>query len=524
MIVYTSKQEKINLAQKPFSSGGEGSVYAVNSAPSRFKDICVKIYSPGKTDQLREAKIKFMVSNPPQTIRGKGFLIGWPLDYVTDSHGKFLGFIMPLAFPNSRQLVELTVYSLSKVLGKEWHDRYDISAGKKSLISRLKLIFNIATPIHILHSTNKYVLKDFKPQNVLVTYDGHVTIVDLDSIQISDGGQMLYPGTAVTPEYMPPEFFTKGIGKSLKSPINKSWDYFAIGVVFYEILMGIHPYCVTPKKLNDISENSRSSNISLGLFPFGANKQMIEVRPRPHDRFTKLPQEFQNKFISTFSEKPGNRPSAYEWKQYMYDVIKGIDGVEEKIQDKKEFDSESRLERDMRITELETYNQCKTKEDFLRYIRLYPDGMYVYAATQRIYHFDEINSGLGGDNNKNIDSSSNVTLGNIKKKKKASLKEILVLLISAIILYAAAYLIRDNCDESFGNILNLLSYFPYMLFAFEVVSNKKLGIVICIAGWFVMLFLWSDYAIQPIQTALGILGLCSFFAVGAYLLMYQEKS
>lgn len=322
MIVYTSKKEKIELAKKPFSSGGEGAVYAVCSAPGRFKDICVKIYSPDKTDKLREAKIKYMASNPPQKIRGKGFLIGWPLDYVTEKNGKFLGFIMPLAFHDSKQLVELTSYSISKRLGKEWHDRYDVSVGKKSLISRLKLLYNIASPIHILHSTNKYVLKDFKPQNVLVTYDGHVTIVDMDSIQITDGSRLLFPGTAVTPEYMPPEFFTNGVGKSLSIPIDKSWDHFAFGVVFYEILFGIHPYCVTPKKLKDNSENSRSTNISLGLFPFGANKHMIEVRPRPHDRFTKLPQEFQNKFIRTFSGNPNNRPSALEWGEYVYQIVK----------------------------------------------------------------------------------------------------------------------------------------------------------------------------------------------------------
>ncbi len=322
MIVYTPQKEKIELAQRPFSSGGEGAVYAVCSAPGRFRDICVKIYSPNKRDNLREAKIKFMVANPPEKIRGNGFLIGWPLDYVTDNKGKFIGFIMPLAFHDSKQLVELTSYSISKRLGKEWHDRYDVSVGKKSLISRLKLLYNIASPIHILHSTNKYVLKDFKPQNVLVTYDGHVTIVDMDSIQITDGSRLLFPGTAVTPEYMPPEFFTNGVGKSLSMPVGKSWDYFAFGVVFYEILFGIHPYCVTPKKLKDNSENSRSTNISLGLFPFGANKHMIEVCPRPHDRFAKLPQEFQNKFIRTFSGNPNNRPSAFEWGEYVYQLVK----------------------------------------------------------------------------------------------------------------------------------------------------------------------------------------------------------
>lgn len=112
-----------------------------------------------------------------------------------------------------------------------------------------------------------------------------------------------------------------------------------------------------------------------------------------------------------------------------------------------------------------------------------------------------------------------------KHENKVSVKEIMVCLISAIVLYVVAYSIRDNY-ENLGPFLCLVSYFSYMLFAFEVVSNKKLKLAICITGWFVMMFFWSDYATQPTQSilpALGILGICSFFALVAYLLLYREE-
>ena len=174
MKVFTSKYEPIELAEQPFASGGEGAVFNVITAPYHLKDVCVKLYhvknsttnQASKKQTEREDRIKYMVMNPPSTIRSENHMLGWPMDWVIDQHGSFLGFVMPLGFSGSKELVVLTSTTLSKKLGKEWHDRYDRSLGIKSLLSRLKLICNISIPVHILHSTGKYVLKDFKPQNV----------------------------------------------------------------------------------------------------------------------------------------------------------------------------------------------------------------------------------------------------------------------------------------------------------------------------------------------------------------------
>jgi serine/threonine protein kinase len=329
--VFTSKHEPIELAEKPFASGGEGAVFKVITAPHHLKDICVKLYHvkkiPSENEKVRqkerEDRILYMVKNPPSTIRGENFMMGWPLDWVTNQYGKFIGFVMPLAFPGSKELVNLTATTFSKKLGKEWQERYDRSLGKKALLSRLKLICNIAIPVHILHSTGKYVLKDFKPQNVLATADGRITICDMDSIQIADGGKLLFSGTAATPDYMPPEFYSKGIGKKTTDIISESWDTFALGVVFYQLLFGIHPYVVTPKVEQGDGANDISHNISSELFPFGANRNMIKIHPKLHDKFLALPVEFQNKFTRTFSNNPNNRPSANEWGQYIYKIVKG---------------------------------------------------------------------------------------------------------------------------------------------------------------------------------------------------------
>ena len=322
MLIYNSKHELIELAESPFASGGEGAIYKVVSAPGHLHDVCVKIYHSHVLNKQREDRIKYMVANPPSQIRGDGFMLGWPIDYVTDENGKFLGFIMPLGFSGSKELVTLTATKLSKKLDTEWQERYDRSLGKKGLLSRLKLICNIAIPMHILHSTGKYVLKDFKPQNVLATADGRITICDMDSIQIAEGNKLLFSGTAATPDYIPPEFYTKGIGTKSSDIISKSWDTFSMGVVFYQLLFGIHPYVVTPKEEQEDGSNCISSNISSGLFPFGDNGDMVRVRPKLHDKFLLLPQKLQDLFVQTFSDNEKERPSAEEWGKYIHTIVK----------------------------------------------------------------------------------------------------------------------------------------------------------------------------------------------------------
>lgn len=321
MDVYSSKHIKITIADGAFSSGGEGEVRKVISAPALFRNTCVKLYYQKKRTVQQENKIKYMVNNPPQKVVDNGFMIGWPLDYVTDSEGHFLGFIMPLAFPDSKQLIILTAPKLSKKLGDEWTSKYDRTKGKYALISRLKLINNIAVPIHILHSTQKYVLKDFKPENVLITHDGRVTIVDMDSVQISEGAKLLFPGTAATPNYIPPEFYSKDVGKTADVPLGKSWDNFAVGVVFYQVLFGLHPYVVTPLVQKDPNCCEIFQNIEQNLFPFGPNRRKIKSYPPLHNKFEILPLQLQQLFINAFSSTESLRPGADEWGQTIHGIV-----------------------------------------------------------------------------------------------------------------------------------------------------------------------------------------------------------
>lgn len=319
MIVYNSKREKIILDDEALSSGGEGAVYKIKS-PSSYSNIyCVKIYYEKKRTEDRRKKIEFMVKNPPKMIERNGGKIGWPIDIIR-LNGNFAGFIMPLAFPDSKKLTILTGLSLSKRLDSSWQ-KYDRKLGKYSLVSRMKLINNISIPIFLLHDTGMYVLQDFKPDNVLITHNGMITLCDMDSIQITSENKMSFPGTAATMEYAPPEYTNLNVGKSENVPVDTSWDNFTIAVVFYQLLFGIHPFAVTPKKLKDGESNELSTNIALNLFPFGPNASKLAVIPKPHNNFKVIPEEMQSFFIKAFSSVVSSRPNARDWGQLIHKYI-----------------------------------------------------------------------------------------------------------------------------------------------------------------------------------------------------------
>lgn len=319
MIVYNSKREKIILDDEALSSGGEGAVYKIKS-PSSYSNIyCVKIYYDNKRTEDRRKKIEFMVKNPPKMIERNGSKIGWPIDTISID-GNFAGFIMPLAFPDSKKLTILTGLSLSKRLDPSWQ-KYDRKLGKYSLVARMKLINNISIPIFMLHDTGMYVLQDFKPDNVLITHNGMVTLCDMDSIQITNDNKMSFPGTAATMEYAPPEYTNLNIGKSENVPVDTSWDNFTIAVVFYQLLFGIHPFAVTPKKIKDGESNELSTNIALELFPFGSNASKIAVIPKPHNNFKVIPEEMQSFFIKAFSSVVSSRPNVRDWGNLIHKYI-----------------------------------------------------------------------------------------------------------------------------------------------------------------------------------------------------------
>lgn len=319
----TSNKQTISVEDKPFASGGEGTVHKIIS-PSQYKDCCVKLYL-SRTDRLRkrEQKIRYMIQNPLPDLNGLkngGCVICFPKEpiYENNKTNRFAGFIMPLAFNGSNQLYELCVPNTKK-LSSSWASKYD-RCSSKGIESRLKLCVNLAAAINFVHSAGRYVLVDLKPQNLLVTVDGKISVIDLDSTQIANNNQVLHSAQVATPEYVPVEGNHLNPAKDL---IPESWDRFSLAVVFYEILFGLHPYAASYQGQYQNS-NTVADSIRYGLFVHGSKKSHLYRKPPLHDNFNRIPSSLQNLFVRAFDaghSNPSLRPKAEEWGKIIYSEI-----------------------------------------------------------------------------------------------------------------------------------------------------------------------------------------------------------
>jgi len=323
----TSKKRKITVQDSPLSSaGGEGQVHQI-IAPSSYKRDCVKIFHSTKRTKEREQKITYMIKNPPSELDGGTFLICWPTEIVYEN-GQFMGFIMPLAFKGSIELYELCRPVLKKNLPHEWY-KFDITT-KTGVLLRLKLCVNIAIAIHKIHQLNYYVLVDMKPQNMLVTKGGKISIIDLDSIQIANGSRVIHPSHAVTAEYIPPEGYQQNLHPSINY-IDVSWDLFSMAVIFYEVLFGLPPFAATyGGQYTDC--DTIPEKIQSGLFPHGTKAKYIESLPKWHNNFKIIPPPLKLLFFKAFEDghhKPSARPKAEEWGQVFYQEVAKLEAIDQ---------------------------------------------------------------------------------------------------------------------------------------------------------------------------------------------------
>ena len=97
-----------------------------------YEDYCLKKFIREEDAQKNYDRIAYMIQNPPQNIMGSSsFRICWPTAFAYDMQKNFIGYIMPLAFSNSRDLKILEVYNAKPISQQtkykkypDWFDKY----------------------------------------------------------------------------------------------------------------------------------------------------------------------------------------------------------------------------------------------------------------------------------------------------------------------------------------------------------------------------------------------------------------
>lgn len=319
MKYYNSKNVLIKLAKKPIASGGEGKVFRIIS--SNYLGYCAKIfYEQRRKEKNRFSKLKFMIHNPPKVIKEKGFVICWPEDLLFVK-GEFVGFIMPLAFEKSIPSYALCNPNIPKKLNFVWEKKYDRNS-KKGILARLKLCVNISIAINHIHNIGSYVFVDLKPQNILITDEGKVSLIDFDSIQITKQDNVLYHATVATPEYMPPE--SRRLDFSIDK-INESWDRFSLSIIFYQLLVGTHPFSGGTIKANYGEIATVRERILKGYYPLGIHKNKFKMIPNIHNTsLKKYPRQLLHLFKNDFEvgfHSPSKRLRPKEWGHNLFQLI-----------------------------------------------------------------------------------------------------------------------------------------------------------------------------------------------------------
>jgi eukaryotic-like serine/threonine-protein kinase len=96
------------------------------------------------------------------------------------------------------------------------------------------ILIDMATALEHVHESG-YMHLDFKPENVLVTRNGNIRLVDFDLARPKPLHPKKYWGNPGTPAYMAPE-------QLMKRPIDHRADIWAFGVTAYEVVTNRKPF------------------------------------------------------------------------------------------------------------------------------------------------------------------------------------------------------------------------------------------------------------------------------------------
>lgn len=160
--------------------------------------------------------------------------------------------------------------------------------GQLSLERSVRIIERILLVLEVAHR-NKIIHRDIKPDNILLTREGErevVKLLDFGVVKLLDlVGKSLSLTRNMrvgTPKYMSPEQVTG-------DPVDGRSDIFAVGILFYELVTGQHPFEVPGDPIRTTAAILRKQPRPPGELRPEAPDELIEamllfLRKKPDDR------------------------------------------------------------------------------------------------------------------------------------------------------------------------------------------------------------------------------------------------
>lgn len=146
-----------------------------------------------------------------------------------------------------------------------------------SLEERLLLFKTVCNAIHYAHK-NLIVHRDLKPENILITSDGFVKILDFGIAKLLDPDlHSIYKVETqagmrlMSLEYASPEQIAGG-------DVATSTDLYSLGVLYYKLLTGLHPYDLQGKRFYEVEKIILEAEPSLPSRRYLAREEAERLR------------------------------------------------------------------------------------------------------------------------------------------------------------------------------------------------------------------------------------------------------
>ena len=281
--------------------GGEAVVHRIAGRPT----ILAKIFLPAPRPNYAQ-KLAWMVDHPPQQTSGPAGhpALAWPQGLLFTAERKMAGYWMPYV---ADAVPVLDVFNpRRRALTLPRFDRRYLHRAAR----------NLATAVSVVHRYG-YIAGDLNENNILVAPSALVTLIDVDSFQVSEtraGRAILHPCPVGKIEYMAPELQGEPLTKIERAPEH---DAFALGVLIFQLLMeGNHPF--RAQWLDKSDPPPIETRIAQGLFPYAA-APAGPVAPPPnahqfHHLHPEVAEMIRRTFIDGFRD-PAQRPKPRDWER-----------------------------------------------------------------------------------------------------------------------------------------------------------------------------------------------------------------